>query len=342
MMMRFTFPAGTGALARDLRAMALGAVEEQVALRAYSRWRCGGIADLIITPNSLPNLQRVLAFFHKVGSPWAVVGGGSNILFDDAGVRAPIIHIGKALSAIDVRENAMRVEAGAWTPAVARRAQRFGLTGLEHAIGIPGAFGGLVLMNGGSLRQGVGAVVLSVDVIAPNGDMRAWTHAQCAFAYRRSALQETRCVIASATLQLTHGDRADMRRRMITIMADRRAKFPKNLPNCGSVFVSDPALYANFGAPGAVIERCGFKGAREGGAQVSPKHANFIVNAGDATAADIMRLIARVRAGVHAQTGRHMRCEVRFMNELGEVREVHEWLEENDVRQHAEPGKMRS
>jgi UDP-N-acetylmuramate dehydrogenase len=119
-----------------------------------------------------------------------------------------------------------------------------------------------------------------------------------------------------------------MRRRMIEIMASRRRRFPRDLPNCGSVFVSDPALYATFGPPGAVIESTGLKGARRGDAMVSCQHANFIVNLGHANSTDILALIQRVRDTVAARTGHRMRCEVRFMNSDGEVREVHDWLED--------------
>lgn len=315
------------ALAQDLRALGVGQVAEDVDLRAYSRWRCGGAADLIVTPDSAQAAQRLVAHLHKVGAPWAVVSGGSNLFFDDAGVRTPLVHIGAAMSRIAVNGEEVSAEAGAWTPAVAMAALHASLSGVEHIIGVPGGIGGLVLMNGGSLRQSVGDVVQSVDIITADGETRTLSAEQCAFAYRRSALQDVRCIVTAARLRLRPGDKAIMRRKMIEIMADRRRKFPKHLPNCGSVFVSDPALYASVGPPGAVIERCGFKGVRIGGAEVSPRHANFIVNAGGASAQDILDLIARVRAGVYAETGHWMRCEVRFMSQTGETHEAHEWLE---------------
>jgi len=316
------------AIAADLCRLDVGEVRTGVDLRLYSQWRCGGPADLLVAPRNASEVAHLLSYFHERSIPWAVIGGGSNLFFHDHGVRVPLIHIGRPLGEIRVSgdRDRLHAEAGAWAPRVALTAMRAGLGGIEHTIGIPGAFGGLVLMNGGSLRQGVGENVLTVDIVDADGQRRHLNRKQCGFAYRRSQLQGRKCVVVGATLQLKPRDPALMRRRMIEIMASRRKRFPRDMPNCGSVFVSDPALFASFGPPGAVIESCGLKGARVGDAMVSSRHANFIVNLGAARAEDIMALIAHVREAVAARTGRHMRCEVRFMNCDGEVREAHEWF----------------
>lgn len=315
-------------IASDVRALGVDAVRTDADLRAYSRWRCGGRAALVVAPNHKEDVARLLAYFHERSIPWAVVGEGSNLFFDDAGVNIPLIHISPRFGAVTIKGSLLHAEAGAWAPGVALKAMRAGLGGIEHTIGIPGTFGGLVLMNGGSLRRGVGDAVVEVEIAEPDGTLRCLTRAACGFAYRRSALQDSRRIVLGATMRLKPADRAEMRGRMLDIMASRRRRFPRDLPNCGSVFVSDPALYATFGPPGAAIELSDLKGARVGDAMVSPRHANFIVNLGAARAADILALIQHVRDTVAARTGHRMRCEVRFMNAAGDVREAHDWLED--------------
>jgi UDP-N-acetylmuramate dehydrogenase len=323
----------TRSIAADIARMGLGDVRCDADLRAYSRWRCGGRADLVVSPHDKQSVARLLSYFYERGIAWAVVGEGSNLFFDDAGVRIPLIQIGHKLSDIVVEGASLRAQAGAWAPAVALKAMRAGLGGIEHTIGIPGTFGGLVLMNGGSLRQGIGEHLTEVELVERTGELRRISRHACGFAYRRSTLQDRGAIVVGATLELSARERAPMRRRMLEIMASRRRRFPRDLPNCGSVFVSDPALYATFGPPGAVIEASGLKGARMGDAMVSPQHANFIVNRGRARSADVLGLIQRVRDTVAARTGHAMRCEVRFMNAEGEVREVHDWLD--DLAWHA-------
>jgi len=315
-------------IAADIRRRALGEVRLDADLRDYSRWRCGGRAALVVAPRDKRSVSRLLAYFRQRSIPWAVVGEGSNLFFDDAGVQVPLVHVGPQLGAVRVDGTLVRVDAGVWVPGLALKMMRGGLGGIEHIVGIPGTFGGLVLMNGGSLRRGVGENIVEVEVAEQDGSVRRPRHSECGFAYRRSALQQRNCIVLGATLQLTPGNCAAMRRHMLEIMASRRRRFPRDLPNCGSVFVSDPALYASIGPPGAAIELAKQKGAREGDAMVSPKHANFIVNLGNACSADIITLIRRVREAVAVRSGHHMRCEVRFMNFAGEVREVHEWLED--------------
>jgi UDP-N-acetylmuramate dehydrogenase len=315
-------------IASDIRRLAVGEVRLDEDLRAYSRWRSGGRADLVVTPRDKESVSRLLSYFYVQGIPWAVVGEGSNLIFDDAGVRIPLVQIGPKLDRVVVDNCLVRAEAGAWAPAVALKAMRAGLGGIEHTIGIPGTFGGLVLMNGGSLRQGIGEHIVEVEIAERDGTLRSISAHACGFAYRRSTLQDRGAIVLGATLALTPRDSGIMRRRMIEIMGSRRRRFPRDLPNCGSVFVSDPALYATFGPPGSVIELTGLKGARQGDAMVSPRHANFIVNLGQASSADILALIQRVRDTVASRTGHLMRCEVRFMNSNGEAREVHDWLDD--------------
>lgn len=293
-------------------------------LRRYSRWRAGGIAALIIEPISAQHVAACLAYLADKPLPRLVIGDGSNLLFDDGGFNGVLIRIGQNLSGMSVDGLTARVEAGAWVPKMVRRLGAAGLKGLEHAIGIPGSLGGLVVMNGGSRRLGIGRNIVTVRGCDLQGRMFERDHDACQFRYRGSTLQDDGLVILEAELKFERTEIAALRREMIAIMRDRRTKFPKHLPNCGSVFLSDPAMYDVVGPPGAAIERTGLKGRRVGGAQISPMHANFIVNLGSATSADILDLIHLARATVHDRTGFWMDAEVRHVSPDGRVRQAHE------------------
>ena len=311
---------------RELTSLEVGVVHTDYDLKQLSKWRTGGRASCVVEPDSIEALQRLLGYFHRMSVPWACVGGGSNLFFDDAGVAIPLVRIGAALSAIGGSGGSVVAEAGAWVPNLALYCLHAGLGGVEHIIGIPGTVGGLAVMNGGSLRRVIGENIVFVDVVSPEGELLRLTHDQCEFSYRTSVLQRIPGITAQIGLSLPARPKALIRAEMLKIISERRRKFPLKQPNCGSVFVSDPKLYETIGPPGKVIESLGLKGMRLGGAEISPKHANFIVNNGDATSADIFNLIVRTRREIRERYGRELRCEVRFMNKEGEVREVHDWL----------------
>lgn len=293
-------------------------------LRRYSRWRAGGRAALLIEPISASHVCACLAYLADKPFPRLVIGDGSNLLFDDDGFDGILLRIGKSLSGMTIDGLTARVEAGVWVPQMVRRLGAAGLKGLEHAIGIPGSLGGLVVMNGGSRRQGIGSSIVTVRGCDFRGQPFERDHDECRFRYRGSTLQDDGLVILEADLKFEPTEVAPLRREMIAIMRDRRSKFPKNLPNCGSVFLSDPAMYDVVGPPGAAIERTGLKGRQVGGAQISPLHANFIVNLGAAKASDILTLIHLARTTVHDQTGFWMDAEVRHVAPDGRVRQAHE------------------
>ena len=191
---------------------------------------------------------------------------------------------------------------------------QMGLTGAEHVCGIPGTIGGLVCMNGGSQRKGIGSALVEAVTVDETGAIGIRRPEDCGFAYRRSVFQDNGEVVAAARLRFEPVEeagrtRSEVRREMLRIMADRRRKFPQKEPNCGSVFKSNPAMYDDIGPPGAAIEKLGFKGRRIGGALCSPHHANFVVNTGAATAHDTLALITEIRDAVLASTGYEMEVE---------------------------------
>jgi UDP-N-acetylmuramate dehydrogenase len=179
-------------------------------------------------------------------------------------------------------------------------------------------------MNGGSQRKGIGEHLVEAVCLDAEGNRVVLSKEDCAFAYRRSRLQNLPLVVVEATFRFDRGDPARIRREMIGIMAARRRKFPIKLPNCGSVFVSDPAMYATVGPPGRAIDEAGLLGRRIGEAQISPRHGNFIVNLGAARSSDVLALIDLIRRTVHSRTGFWMDCEVRHVLQDGRLRPAHE------------------
>lgn len=314
-------------LARAL--VSAGVPEDDIALGVplarFSRWRVGGPADILVTPSGADSLQAAIVALNSLPAPHLVVGDGSNILFDDAGVRGCVVRIGRALGGVRrVSPTEVDAGAGAWVPSLVRSVIGMGLGGIQHAIGIPGTFGGLVAMNGGSQRRGIGENLVHADVIDTAGCRLRLAADALALRYRASRLQREPLIMIGGRLRLVAEDRGALRREAIAIMAGRRAKFPRNRANCGSVFVSDPALYDRIGPPGAAIEAAGLKGRRIGDAQVSPEHANFIVNLGAARSADILALIGLIRSRVEDMTGVAMLAEVRYVSPAGETFPAHE------------------
>lgn len=317
------------ALLSALEAAAPGCVRRDVPLSTIGRWRIGGPADVVVDPVSIPMVQSVVRLLADSGLPWQVIGEGSNLLFDSAGYRGVLVRIGPALSRYsgDARTGVVECEAGLWVPWFVLKTIRLGLAGCVHAIGIPGMLGGLVAMNGGSQRRGIGEQVETVTVVDERGALSEVTQNECAFAYRRSTFQNSGAIIVATRFRYERGDTAALRREAIEIMISRKRKFPNKLPNCGSVFVSDPALYATLGPPGAAIEAVGLKGFRHGGARISPLHANFIVNEGGARSGDVLTLLGMARQKVFDRTGITMRSEVLHLRPNGALVPAHESLD---------------
>lgn len=286
-------------------------------LKNHSYWRIGGPADLMVEPCSIEQVQIAMKTIHGLALPHVVIGAGSNLLFDDAGVRGVVLKIGRGLSQVRIEDTCIEVEAGAYVPKLARRACSAGLTGLEHIVGIPGTIGGLLVMNGGSLRKSIGSNVHKVWLVNTLGQIEEKYQDECNFSYRHSAFQESGKVIVRALLKCSSGEIRSIRHEMLDILRTRRNKFPVKLPSCGSVFLSSEDLHKKWGPPGKLIEESGLKGYRIGDAQVSEKHANFIVNIGKASSGDIIDLIKYIILTVHDRTGAKLSCEADYVNCFG-------------------------
>lgn len=309
-------------LLSDITAICPKGVSTKVCLASISRWKIGGIADLIIHPETMEQIIALRRYFHERSLPHIVIGMTSNLLFDDNGLRVPCIQIDSRMARIEIEKDTgvVNVEAGAWVPSVAKRIQQAGLTGAEHVCGIPGTIGGLICMNGGSQRKAIGASVIDVTSVDHEGNTITRRAADCKFDYRDSVYQHNNEIIVKASLVF---DRAEdpklVKRSMLSILRDRRRKFPHKLPNCGSVFKSNPAMYKEVGPPGAAIESLGYKGFRVGAAQISSEHANFIVNLGLATSTEVLSLIRIVRRSLLLETGYELEVEARFVSSTGSI-----------------------
>jgi UDP-N-acetylmuramate dehydrogenase len=303
----------------QLAALDVGTCCFNAPLAAHSSWQIGGPADLLVEPAQIDQVAAVVRFACHHALPLVVVGQGTNLLFDDAGLRGIVLKIGSRLSRVEISEDRIQAEGGVWIPRLARRAMQAGLTGLEHTVGIPGTLGGLVLMNGGSQRRGIGENVRRVWIVTREGQQRVFDHAECRFAYRHSALQGSGAVVVKVELACASADRRQIRRDMLADLRERRRKFPRKLPNCGSVFLSTSQMHATVGPPGKIIEDAGLKGTRVGRAEVSPQHANFIVNLGGATSEDVLTLISLIRKTVLDKIGFDLLCEVRYVSPQGHI-----------------------
>lgn len=310
-------------LTERLRQLPVGALFPMEPLENHCTWRIGGPADALVEPSSPQEVMNLLAFAREEAVPLLVIGRGSNLLFSDGGFRGVVMKLGRRFSALSVEGAGVVAQSGIWVPRLARAVAGAGLSGFEHAAGIPGSLGGLVVMNGGSLRRSVGENIRYVDALSPAGEFRRFARSECGFSYRRSVFQDGRdragWIILGAALDFEPSGRKAVRREHLKVLKERRAKFPLDLPNCGSVFTNDPGVYELAGPPGKIVEEAGMKGTVVGRAMVSPLHANFIVNLGGASASDVLGLISLIRRRVFDRLGVWLESEVRYAGENGTV-----------------------
>ncbi len=310
-------------LLRALATQPVGKLSFDEPLERHNSWRIGGPADLLVEPEDSVQIATLVRYAREQEIPLVVIGQGTNLLIDDVGVRGIVMKIGAQMSQIKISDQKIIAAAGAWVPQLARLSMRAGLTGLEHCIGIPGTVGGLVVMNGGSQRKGIGENIVKVWVVTAAGETQILSRQECDFSYRHSALQGAGVVVVKAELNCSPGDSNEIRHGMIDDLRNRRHKFPRKQPNCGSVFLSTSEMHASVGPPGKIIEEAGLKGACIGGAEVSTQHANFIVNRNNASSVDVLQLIARIRKEVRQRIGFDLCCEVKYVSPVGTIIPAH-------------------
>ena len=274
----------------------------------HTTMRIGGPADVFLTPRTVDALGAAKRAARACGVPCVVLGNGSNLLVSDAGYRGAVLCTG-GLRTVTVEDDRLTGQAGALLSAIARAAADAGLTGLEFAAGIPGSLGGAVFMNAGAYDGQMADRVTSVTYLDGDGAAHTLSSAELAFGYRPSAFKaHADWTVAHATMALTPGDPGAICAKMDDFACRRRDKQPLELPSAGSVFKRPQGDFA-----GRLIEAAGLRGLMIGGAQVSEKHAGFIVNRGGATCADVLALIRTVQERVQAQSGVSLECEVRVL-----------------------------
>ncbi|MEZ8370506.1 UDP-N-acetylmuramate dehydrogenase [Vibrio splendidus] len=308
---------------RDLKEVYGNRVAFNVSLSSISYWKIGGNCEAVVYPNSEGELISIIRFCKSKSIPFVVVGNTSNLLFSDAGLHGILIKIGENYAKLDVKNNVLTAQSGVWAPFLARKAMQEGFSGVEHICGIPGTIGGLVYMNGGSQRKTISEAVLEVLTVDENGKFHRYDKTECDFSYRHSIFQGKKEIILKVSLRLEiEKNKSDIRTEMLSTMRARRRKFPNKLPNCGSVFISDPDMFDVYGPPGKIIEDCGLKGLKQNNAQISTMHANFIVNNGGAKAKDVLYLINKVRDTVYERTGYLLKVEAKYISSFGEVSDI--------------------
>lgn len=297
-------------LHRDLLSLFPGRVKAAEPLKKHTSWRIGGPAEFFLEPAGRRELQMVVSFARERGIPLTVIGNGSNLLVSDRGVRGIVVKISRNLGHVTVEGPELRAGAGASLARVVATALKSGLSGLANLTGIPGTVGGAIVMNAGAYGSSVGDQVREVLLLGLDGSFKLRAREDMDFGYRSSILQREPAIVVEVTLVLKQGQPEDIRRDMKEYLTGRKNSQPMNIPSAGSVFKNPPGDFA-----GRLIELAGLKGLRVGGAQVSPKHANFIVNLGGATAQDVAELISRVRDAVQNNFGQKLELEVKFLGE---------------------------
>ena len=283
-------------------------VKREEPMKQHVTMRVGGPADLFLRVPTEEALRKVLLCCREEGLPYYLVGRGSNLLVSDRGIEGVVLHLVDDLRRIRREGNEVICGAGASLASVCAFARENSLSGLEFAWGIPGSAGGAAYMNDGAYKGEMRDVLTAVRYMRPDGTVREYQGEELQLSYRHSVFMETDGIILSLRLRLQSGDPVQIGARMEHLMQLRCEKQPYDLPSSGSTFKRPEGYFA-----AALIEQCGLKGLRVGGAQVSPKHSGFVVNDQNGTCQDVLDVVEKVKEAVRRETGVQLECEVRLI-----------------------------
>ncbi|WP_215654082.1 UDP-N-acetylmuramate dehydrogenase [Pseudoflavonifractor sp. MCC625] len=283
-------------------------LREREPMERHTSFRIGGPARLMALPRSEEEAAGVVQAARAHGIEPFFMGNGSNLLVSDTGYEGLILKTFDGMDHLSVEGEVIRAGSGVLLSRLANFALEHGLTGLEFAHGIPGTVGGALMMNAGAYGGEMCQVAQETRVLTPEGTICAVVGEEQGFSYRHSAFSDGTRLILGGVFRLEWGERGDIRAKMEDLAARRREKQPLEYPSAGSTFKRPEGHFA-----AALIERCGLKGKRVGGAQVSEKHAGFVINRGGATCADVMDLTAHIRETVFRETGVTLEMEVRTL-----------------------------
>ena len=284
-----------------------GRLLEQEPLARYTTYRIGGPAKYLLLPADVDDVQRGIEMAQNRNVPWVVLGLGSNVLVKDAGFPGLVIRLGKGLDRFEMKGATAIVGAGMPTPILARRTAEAGFVGVERFVGIPGTVGGGIYMNAGCHGAEFSEVVTEITVMDAKGKIKQIPRKQISFKYRASNLGPV--IVLEAKLVLGEESPAKLKELQSRLFRWRKAGTPYDQPCCGSVF-KNPSLTRT---AGMLIDEAGLKGHTVGGAQVSNLHANYFINLGNATAADVQKLMEHVKKMVQKKTGVELEPEVRVI-----------------------------
>ena len=284
-------------------------IKENEPLSKYTYTKTGGPADALIFPKTKEEVQALVKWLYDQSWPVTILGNASNLIVKDGGIRGAVIIL-TDMNQIVVKENSIRVLTGAPLIEVSKRAYQSSLTGLEFACGIPGSVGGAVYMNAGAYGGEVREVIRKVTILTRDGEIFERTNDEMEFSYRHSKLQETDEIALEVVFELTKGDPEAIKEKMDELTYLRTSKQPLEYPSCGSVFKRPTGYFT-----GKLIQEAGLQGLKWGGAQVSTKHAGFIVNIDNATATDYIELIEHIKEVILDKDGVQLETEVKIIGE---------------------------
>ena len=275
-------------------------------MKRHTTFRIGGPADFFLLPSTVDEVRGILEICREEELPYFILGNGSNLLVSDKGYRGVIIQLYRNFSNISVEGNEICASSGALLSQIAAAARNASLTGFEFAGGIPGTLGGAVFMNAGAYGGELKDVLKEAVVMTEQGEILTLSVEKLDMGYRTSRIKKAGYLVLEARLVLEQGDMDKIRDITKDLTEKRVSKQPLEYPSAGSVFKRPVGYFA-----GTMIEQCGLKGKTVGGAMVSPKHAGFIVNTGNATCQDVLDLISLIQTTVNEQTGIMLECEIR-------------------------------
>ncbi len=284
-------------------------IKENEPLSRYTYTKTGGPADALIFPKSKEEVQALVKWLNENDWPLTILGNASNLIVKDGGIRGATIIL-TDMNQISVQENTIRVLTGAPLIELSKRAYDNELTGLEFACGIPGSVGGAVYMNAGAYGGEVQEVITQVTVLTREGKIREMTNEDMEFDYRHSILQKTDDIALEVVFELKQGKKAEIKEKMDELTFLRTSKQPLEYPSCGSVFKRPTGYFT-----GKLIQDAGMQGYIWGGAQISTKHAGFIVNINNATATDYIELIEHIKEVILEKDGVTLETEVKIIGE---------------------------
>ena len=280
-------------------------------MASHTTFRIGGPADYFVMPETVEELRDILALCKEEGLPYFILGNGSNLLVGDKGFRGVVIQLYKNFDGLSIEGTKVTAKSGAMLIRVAKEAGKAGLTGLEFASGIPGTIGGAMVMNAGAYGGEMKDVVTAVTVLTKDGDIKTLTGSEMNFRYRGSVVEDEGYIVLEAVMELKIGNLEEIQARIEELSLQRKTKQPIEYPSAGSTFKRPEGYFA-----GKLIQDTNLRGYQVGGAQVSEKHCGFVINAGGATAADVMQLMQDVSDKVNAQFGVTLEPEVKRIGEF--------------------------